>query len=70
MNTEDKIQDGTSDINSKKTTPAPVAGANPTVPANRGKKRKRPVRDATAPKQPLTGYFRLQISFIILDLDK
>lgn len=56
LTTEEKTQDAT-DNNNKKSSSA-SAGANPTVPANRGKKRKKPVRDATAPKQPLTGYFR------------
>lgn len=54
--TEEKTQDAADNNNKKAATPS--SGATPTVPANRGKKRKKPVRDATAPKQPLTGYFR------------
>ncbi|XP_033225233.1 high mobility group protein 20A isoform X2 [Belonocnema kinseyi] len=55
---KEKAQDATSEGGSKKATPTTTAGTTPTAPANRPKKRKKPVRDATAPKIPLTGYFR------------
>lgn len=53
--TEDKIPELICENGTKKNTPI---GHNSTAALNRGKKRKRAMRDATAPKQPLTGYFR------------
>lgn len=51
--TEDKAPDSAGD--KKNISPAGNSNSNAT---NRAKKRKKALRDATAPKQPLTGYFR------------
>lgn len=53
---EDKTPDSICDNGVKKNTS--VIGSNTTNTTNRAKKRKKAPRDATAPKQPLTGYFR------------
>lgn len=53
---EDKTPDSICDNVKKNNTS--VIGSNTTNTTNRAKKRKKAPRDATAPKQPLTGYFR------------
>lgn len=50
---EDKAPDSVCDNSVKKNTTG-----NSNSNTNRAKKRKKTPRDATAPKQPLTGYFR------------
>lgn len=55
---EDKIPDSICDNGIKKNNVTPIIGSNNTNTTNRAKKRKKTPRDATAPKQPLTGYFR------------
>ncbi|XP_015602820.1 high mobility group protein 20A isoform X2 [Cephus cinctus] len=56
---EDKVPDSVSDNNIKKSNIVTGSGSTGSVnTVNRGKKRKKVPRDATAPKQPLTGYFR------------
>ncbi|XP_043511547.1 high mobility group protein 20A [Frieseomelitta varia] len=54
---EDKTPDSICDNGVKKNNSS-VIGSNTTNTTNRAKKRKKAPRDATAPKQPLTGYFR------------
>lgn len=54
---EDKAPDSVCDNGVKKNNASGV-GSNTTSTTNRSKKRKKAPRDATAPKQPLTGYFR------------
>lgn len=54
---EDKLPDSALDNDPKKGQTSVVASSG-TASASRGKKRKKAPRDATAPKQPLTGYFR------------
>ncbi|XP_034192085.1 high mobility group protein 2 [Osmia lignaria lignaria] len=54
---EDKTPDSVCDNGIKKNNTS-VVGSNATNTTNRAKKRKKAPRDATAPKQPLTGYFR------------
>ncbi|XP_043263228.1 high mobility group protein 20A [Colletes gigas] len=56
--TEDKAPDSVCDNGIKKNNTTSVVGSNTTNTTNRSKKRKKAPRDATAPKQPLTGYFR------------
>lgn len=53
---DEKTPDSVHDNGENKTTTA-TGNSNNTVP-NRPKKRKKAPRDATAPKQPLSGYFR------------
>ncbi|XP_003702935.1 high mobility group protein 2 [Megachile rotundata] len=55
---EDKTPDSICDNGIKKNNATSVVGSNTTNTTNRAKKRKKTPRDATAPKQPLTGYFR------------
>ncbi|XP_014597748.1 PREDICTED: high mobility group protein 20A [Polistes canadensis] len=55
---EDKAPDSLCDNGIKKNTAIIGTGNSNVSVTNRGKKRKRAPRDATAPKQPLTGYFR------------
>lgn len=57
---EDKIPDSICDNGIKKNNVTPIIGSNNTNTTNRAKKRKKTPRDATAPKQPLTGYFRVE----------
>lgn len=54
---EDKTPDSALDNDPKKGSTSVVVGSG-SASASRGKKRKKAPRDATAPKQPLTGYFR------------
>lgn len=56
--TEDKAPDSLCDNNVKKNTAIIGTGNSNVNVTNRAKKRKKTPRDATAPKQPLTGYFR------------
>lgn len=51
---EDKAPDSACDNSAQKTT----TGNSNNNTTTRAKKRKKTPRDATAPKQPLTGYFR------------
>ncbi|XP_068982998.1 high mobility group protein 20A [Bombus flavifrons] len=55
---EDKTPDSICDNGVKKNNTASAVASNTTNTTNRAKKRKKIPRDATAPKQPLTGYFR------------
>lgn len=55
---EDKAPDSVCDNGVKKNNITSGVGNNTTNTTNRAKKRKKAPRDATAPKQPLTGYFR------------
>lgn len=55
---EDKTPDSVCDNGIKKNNTASIVGSNTTNTTSRAKKRKKAPRDATAPKQPLTGYFR------------
>lgn len=55
---EDKVPDSICDNGVKKNTTASGIGNSTGNVPNRAKKRKKAPRDATAPKQPLTGYFR------------
>ncbi|XP_023290560.1 high mobility group protein 20A isoform X2 [Orussus abietinus] len=56
-NVLDKTPDSVSEGGAKKGVVTP-GGNGSAIVANRAKKRKKVPRDATAPKQPLTGYFR------------
>lgn len=56
--TEDKAPDSLCDNGIKKNTTIIGTGNSNVNVTNRAKKRKKAPRDATAPKQPLTGYFR------------
>ncbi|XP_017884850.1 high mobility group protein 20A isoform X2 [Ceratina calcarata] len=55
---EDKTPDSVCDNGVKKSNAIPVVVSNTNITTSRAKKRKKAPRDATAPKQPLTGYFR------------
>ncbi|XP_066597930.1 high mobility group protein 20A [Prorops nasuta] len=55
---EDKPPDSMGDSNNKKNSSASNSGSSAISAPTKPKKRKKIPRDATAPKQPLTGYFR------------
>lgn len=59
---EDKAPDSVCDNGVKKNNITSGVGNNTTNTTNRAKKRKKAPRDATAPKQPLTGYFRYDLT--------
>lgn len=66
---EDKTPDSICDNGVKKNNTASAVASNTINTTNRAKKRKKIPRDATAPKQPLTGYFRcnsFEYSFSVL----
>ncbi|KZC05823.1 High mobility group protein 20A [Dufourea novaeangliae] len=58
VSAEDKAPDSICDNGVKKNNTNSGIVSNTTSTSNRSKKRKKAPRDATAPKQPLTGYFR------------